>query len=214
MGCSSAMLPSPCWASRISLRFIRATLAGVPAPKGMAVVVRYRRSFLPGATFFFTVTLADRRSDLLVRHIGALREAFRAVRQEHPFRVEAIVILPDHLHSIWSLPEGDSDYPGRWRRIKSRFSRTLALQGVPLAKDERGAYALWQRRYWEHTIRSDADRRRHVDYTHYNPVKHGLVRRVTDWPFSSFHRYVRIGLLPPDWGGCAAQEGGHFGERA
>jgi putative transposase len=155
-------------------------------------MVRYRRNFLDGGTYFFTATLVDRRSDVLVRHIEGLRTAFRLTRQAHPFAIDAIVVLPDHLHVVMTLPAGDA--------------------GFPVPRRRNGELALWQRRFWEHTIRDDRDFAAHVDYIHYNPVKHGLVARVRDWPHSSFHRYVRRGLCPPDWAGDARGGKGEFGE--
>lgn len=173
-------------------------------------MVNYRRNRVPGGTYFFTVTLRDRSSRLLVEHIDSLRAALRSVRRAQPFRVEAIVVLPEHLHTIWTLPDGDVDYPGRWRAIKSAFTHAVVRSGVAIPRNEKGEYALWQRRYWEHTITDEDDYRRHVDYIHFNPVKHGWVKQVCDWPNSSFHRYVEQGLLPPDWAG--GNEGGDFGE--
>jgi len=175
-------------------------------------MVRYRRNLVPGGTYFFTVTLADRRSTILVDHIAALREAFRTARRERPFAIDAIVILPEHLHVLMTLPQNDTDYSGRWRRIKSMFARLVARR-MPLERNRRGEYALWQRRFWEHTIRDESDFERHADYIHFNPVKHGLVSRVTDWPHSSFHRYIRLGVLPRDWAGDAANSAVNFGER-
>ncbi len=175
-------------------------------------MVRYRRNFIAGGTFFFTVTLADRRSTALVENVAALRHAFRVTRKERPFAIDAIVILPDHLHAIMTLPPQDPDFSGRWRRIKSLFTRQLLARGLPIERDTRGEYDLWQRRFWEHTLRDETDLARHVDYVHYNPVKHGLVRSVGDWPYSSFHRYVRQGWLPPDWAGTI-ELGTSFGER-
>ena len=166
-------------------------------------MVLYRRNRVAGGTYFFTVTLRDRSSDVLVRHVGLLRNAFRTVRTERPFTIDAIVILPDHLHAVWTLPDGDADYSGRWRAIKSNFTHELRLSGMPLTRDKRGEYRLWQRRFWEHTIRDDTDFQRHVDYIHWNPVKHGLAQCVADWPYSSFHTYVRFGLLSHEW--AAAQ---------
>jgi putative transposase len=162
-------------------------------------MVLYHRNRVPGGTYFFTVTLADRRSRILTERIDDLRAAFRAVRRERPFQIEAIVVMPDHLHTIWTLPENDIDYPARWRAIKSQSTRRIRTQGLPLQANPKGEYALWQRRYWEHTIRDENDLQRHVDYIHFNPVKHGLVSRVTDWPYSSFHRYMRRGWLSRDW---------------
>jgi putative transposase len=127
--------------------------------------------------------------------------------------MDAVVILPEHLHAIWSLPPGDHDFSGRWRAIKSQFVRMLRKNGLVLKRNAGGGYDLWQRRFWEHTIRDDEDYRRHVDYIHYNPVKHGLVNRVMDWKYSSFHRYVRFGLLPEDWAGEPGQgRENRFGE--
>jgi putative transposase len=175
-------------------------------------MVRYRRNFVPGGTYFFTVTLADRRACILVDHIATLRAAFRTTRSERPFTIDAIVILPDHLHAVMTLPSTDSDFSGRWRRIKSLFTRTIVTTGTAVRRDRRGEYSLWQSRFWEHTIRDEADFARHVDYVHYNPVKHGLVKRVRDWPYSSFHRYVRLGVLPEDWAGTVDEHEIDFGE--
>jgi putative transposase len=166
-----------------------------------------------GGTFFFTVTLPDRASETLVRHIDVLRTVYRSVQQRRPFETVAICILPEHLHAIWSLPPDDSDFSIRWNLIKSGFSRKLPAEASrsssKMAKREKG---VWQRRYWEHAIRDDLDLTRHVDYIHFNPVRHGLVSRVTDWPYSSFHRYVSRGVLPADWGGEMREIAGSFGE--
>jgi REP-associated tyrosine transposase len=174
---------------------------------------RYRRAEIEGGTFFFTVVIADRSSDILVAHIDRFRRVYGLVQERHPFRTIAICILPDHLHAIWSLPEGDADYSLRWKAIKSNFSRGFdgASSRSPskIAKRDKG---LWQRRYWEHAVRNDADLERHIDYAHFNPVKHGYVSRVCDWPHSSFHRYVARGNLPLDWGGDVREIGSGFGE--
>lgn len=163
---------------------------------------RYRRSQVPGGTYFFTVTLADRRSRLLVDRIDRLREALQIVRARSPFKTIAVCVLPDHIHVVWQLPEGDADYGARWGLIKRLFSigipKVVNLSPSKSAKREKG---IWQRRFWEHQIRDDADLQRHVDYVHFNPVKHGLVRQARDWPHSSFHHYVKRGMLPEDWGG-------------
>jgi putative transposase len=177
-------------------------------------VTNYRRNFVPGGCQFFTVNLADRKSRLLTDHVDALRAAFRYARSRHPFTIDAIVVIPDHLHAIWSLPEGEADFATRWRLIKSTFSRALPkgerISPSRLRKGERG---IWQRRYWEHTLRDEQDFSRHVDYIHFNPVKHGLVTRVRDWPHSSFHDMVRRGVYPVDWGGDIGQDSMEFGER-
>jgi putative transposase len=177
-------------------------------------MTEYRRNFIPGGSFFFTVNLAERRRRLLTTHIDLLRRAFRYARHRHPFTIEAIVVLPDHLHAIWTLPLDDSDFALRWRLIKTTFSRGIPsgerVSASRVAKGERG---IWQRRYWEHTLRDETDLARHADYIHYNPVKHGHVSRVSDWPYSSFHRMVRLGIYPPGWGGDAADNAHDFGER-
>jgi putative transposase len=175
-------------------------------------MVRYRRNFIPGGTWFFTVTLADRDSKALVDHIEALRLAFRTARRERPFFIDAVVVLPDHLHAILTLPPKDADFSGRWQRIKGQFSRELMRAGHAIRRWPNGDLALWQRRFWEHTIRDEADFGRHVDYIHINPVRHGLAPHVRDWPYSSFHRYVRKGVLPGDWAGDVDDTGMGFGE--
>ena len=175
----------------------------------------YRRLSIPGGTYFFTVNLLERRLDTLVRHIDALPEAVRTTRRERPFHIDAWVVLPDHMHCIWTLPPGDDDFSNRWKVIKIRFvqavPRTERRSRIRIAKGERG---VWQRRFWEHAIRNEQDYARHIDYVHWNPVKHGFVRRVADWPYSSFHRYVRIGELPSDWAGSDEEDGSDFGEPA
>jgi putative transposase len=166
----------------------------------------YRRFTVPGATVFFTVVTYERRP-FLVEPLArrCLRDAIAAVRERHPIEVRAIVLLPDHLHAIWTLPKGDSDYSMRWRRIKEEFTeRFLAEGGTESQRSssrvERKERGVWQRRFWEHTIEDDDDFERHVDYIHYNPVKHGLVTCPRDWPYSSFSRWVRQGDYAPEWG--------------
>jgi putative transposase len=163
--------------------------------------------------FFFTVTLNDRRSSALTDHVASLRTAFRKTRSERPFAIDAIVILPDHLHAIMTLPPDDSDFSSRWQRIKGAFTRSVVAAGVPVSRDHRGEYALWQKRFWEHTIRDDADFERCADYIHFNPVKHRLVSSPGAWPFSSLHRFVRAGVLARDWGGDGQADNASFGER-
>jgi putative transposase len=161
---------------------------------------QYIRAFVPGGTFFFTVTLLERRRKLLTENIAKLREVFKAGRQRRPFTIEAIVILPDHLHCIWALTAGDADFSTRWPDIQAQFaaqiSRGERLSPRRLQKGERG---IWQRRFWEHVIRDEGDYVRHVDYLHYNPVKHGQVARVADWPYSSFLRFVGRGIYNLEW---------------
>ncbi len=161
----------------------------------------YRRNRVPGGTYYFTVNLLERRSKLLLKHMDDFRAAVRMVHKNQPFHIDAWVVLPDHMHCVWTLPEGDDDYPARWKAIKTAFSKAIPkterLSAVRAAKNERG---IWQRRYWEHTIRSDKDYAAHVDYVHINPVKHGLVKQVKDWPYSTFHTLVEQGVYPQDWG--------------
>ncbi|HNP50796.1 MAG TPA: transposase [Nitrosomonas nitrosa] len=164
--------------------------------------MRYRRANVEGGTYFFTVNLAERKRTLLVDHVDDLRNMMKKIKKSHPFHIDAMVILPDHLHAMWTLPVGDADYPARWMLIKSGFSRQIPkgerCNPSRTAKGERG---IWQRRYWEHRVRDERDYANHVDYIHYNPVKHGYVTRVIDWPYSSFHRHVRSGRLDSEWGG-------------
>uniref|UniRef100_UPI00356A9990 REP-associated tyrosine transposase n=1 Tax=Hydrogenophaga sp. TaxID=1904254 RepID=UPI00356A9990 len=170
---------------------------------------RYIRDRLAGATYFFTVNLAERRGNtLLVDHVDALREAFQKTRAAHPFAIDAMVVLPDHLHALWTLPQDDGDFSVRWQQIKSHFSRAVPMdERRSLSRQAKGERGIWQRRFWEHRIRDEDDFSQHVDYIHFNPVKHGLVGQVRDWPHSSFHRFVRHGKLAVDWGvGSAADD--------
>ena len=169
--------------------------------------MKYRRAFIPGGSFFFTVVTEIRRPLLASpESVEVLRSAFRAVRSTRPFEIDAMVVLPDHMHCIWTLPPGDADFAIRWRLIKTWFTKHCEpdLRGEPnrprLAKREQ---AIWQHRYWEHMLRDEEDFARHVEYIHFNPVKHGLVSTAMDWPYSSFRRYVEAGVYPADWGGNA-----------
>ena len=170
--------------------------------------MNYRRSKTEGGTFFFTVTLQKRNSHLLTQNIAHLKQAFKQTIEKHPFRINAIVILPNHLHTIWTLPENDANFSMRWTLIKSSFSRCMPksewLSSSRRRAKQRG---IWQRRFWEHEIRNDVDFENHVNYIHFNPVKHGYVKRVCDWPHSSFHRFVAAGVLPQDWGIEHEQQG-------
>jgi putative transposase len=166
--------------------------------------MQYRRALSPGGTFFFTVVTFNRQKIFTdERPISLLREAFRYLLKNHPMQIDAIVIMPDHLHTIWSLPDGDSDYPTRWRLIKSYFSHKWdpGLSPTTPSRLIKGEKYVWQRRYWEHQIRDEKDFARHVEYIHYNPVKHGLVNSPGEWEYSSFIRYVKDGIYPHDWGG-------------
>ena len=166
-------------------------------------MTNYRRYRVAGGSYFFTVNLAERNRTLLTEHLDILRDSLRMVMAAHPFKIDAMVVLPDHLHAIWTLPDEDHDFSLRWRQIKSGFSRALdkeeRVSQSRASKQERG---IWQRRFWEHVIRDETDFERHVDYIHYNPVKHGYVQRAMDWPHSSFHRYVQQGILPLGWAGA------------
>ena len=175
-------------------------------------MTNYRRDHTPGASWFFTVAIANRESDLLIREIDRFREAVRYVCGEWPFHINAWVVLPEHMHAVWTLPEDDYDFSTRWRLIKSHFSRGLPRrEGISRSRIKKGERGIWQRRFWEHRIRDEQDFRRHLDYVHFNPVKHGHVERVADWPFSTFPRYVRAGIYPSDWGGGVEMDG-DFGE--
>jgi putative transposase len=177
-------------------------------------MTNYRRNFVPAGSFFFTVNLIDRHSYLLTEKIDLLREAFRYVRTRRPFTLDAIVVLPDHLHVIWTLPQGDTDYPTRWRLIKTVFSRAnYPAERRSKSREQKGERGIWQRRYWEHTLRDERDFERHCDYIHFNPVKHGHVRATHQWPHSSFRRFVSLGVYPVDWASDEALDGSDFGER-
>ena len=162
----------------------------------------YRRAIAPGGVFFFTV-VTHGRSPLFVseERVEMLRAAFRKVKSVRPFEIDAIVVLPDHLHCIWRLPEGDGDFSGRWREIKKFASRQIDAH-----TNQRNERSVWQRRFWEHAIRDEADWHRHMDYIHYNPVKHGLVTRPMDWPWSSFRAAVERGWYQEMWGASEPTE--------
>ena len=183
----------------------------------------YQRLRVRGACYFFSVNLADRESDLLVRHVDTLRGAVAETRRERPFRIETMVVLPDHLHAIWTLPEGDADFSTRWGAIKARFSMAMRRAGftppppvgqvnggVNPALRRKGEIGLWQPRFWEHCIRDERDFDLHRRYCWGNPVKHGYVRTPADWPYSSIHRDIRAGRVNPCWTG--GLEDGDFGE--
>jgi len=174
--------------------------------------MRYRRADVPGATYFFTLNAADRKGQVLLDHVQALRHSFRQARARHSFELDAIVVLPEHLHMLMTLPRDDADFAGRIMLIKQGFSRRVPSgERIDASRVRRGERGLWQRRYWEHLIRDEIDFERHVDYIHFNPVKHGWVAHAMDWPHSSIHRYLRQGLLPTAWG-CAGDDTGEFGE--
>jgi putative transposase len=165
----------------------------------------YRRWFVPGGTYFFTL-VTERRASVFSSAAGRrlLGDAMRQCFVRYPVRVIATVLLPDHLHTLWTLPAGDQRYSFRWQWIKREFTRGwLALGGREQARTSARVTerrrGVWQRRFWEHTIRDETDMEAHFDYIHYNPVKHGLVPRPRDWPWSTFHRWVRAGHYSIDW---------------
>jgi len=168
----------------------------------------YRRAWVPGGTYFFTVNLLRRKStDLLTQHVGLLRNVVSDVRRKHPFVIHGWVVLPDHLHCVIELPAGDVDFAVRWRLIKSNFSKGLPkTERRSTVRTRRGERGIWQRRYWEHLIRDEKDFAAHMDYIHINPVKHGLVTRVGEWPYSTFHRLVEEGVYGADWAGCGNED--------
>ena len=170
--------------------------------------MRYRRTKVAGGTYFFTVNLADRSRRLLTEHIDLLRNSVKRVKYRHPFESVAWVVLPEHLHAVWTLPPGDADFSTRWLLIKAAFSRGIPREDhVPVASLRKGERSIWQHRFWEHFVRDEDDLHRHIDYVHFNPVKHGYAERAGLWPYSSIHRYIRQGVLAPDWAG-AGNDGG------
>lgn len=176
----------------------------------------YRRAYVPGGSYFFTLVTAG-RAPLLCTDNGrvCLRRAIQGARVRWPFHTAAIVLLPDHLHSVWTLPAGDSRFSLRWAWIKKEFRKGWigtggAEQEVSPSKERDGRRGVWQRRFWEHRLRDETDFERHCDYIHYNPVKHGLVSCPGEWPFSTFLRFVRAGDYPPDWG-CESKPTPDFG---
>ena len=166
--------------------------------------MEYRRAFVPGGSYFFTL-VTERRQPIFdnADAVDILRKAFAVVRASRSFEIDAIVILPDHLHCIWTLPPNDADFSTRWRLIKTWFTKHCdrdLLVSANVSRRRKKQQAIWQNRYWEHLLRDTSDFENHVDYIHYNPRKHGLVTRPVDWPYSSFHRFVERGVLAKDWG--------------
>jgi putative transposase len=176
--------------------------------------MRYRRANVKGGTYFFTVVTFNRiKIFSKPAEVSLLRNAIKKVMQKHPFKIDAFVLLPDHLHCIWTLPQHDSDYSTRWRLIKSYFSRNFNQRDVgwveernptneahSASRQKKKEQAIWQRRFWEHLIRNQRDLNQHIEYIHYNPVKHGLVRAPVDWKYTSFHRYLDKGVFASNWG--------------
>jgi len=177
--------------------------------------MQYRRANVKGGTYFFTVNLAERQRTLLVDEIDVLRDVMKTVKESHPYHIDAMVVLPDHLHALWTMPEGDNDYPKRWMLIKSVFSRSVSKgERISSSRKRKGERGIWQRRYWEHCIKDDRDYEHHVNYIHFNPVKHGYVNKAVDWEYSSIHRYIADGVMPENWGISPELDVmGGFGER-
>jgi putative transposase len=167
---------------------------------------RYRRAFVLGGTFFFTVVTYQRRKFLTTELArNCLRAACSNVREHLPFTIDALVLLPEHLHCIWTLPPNDFNFSTRWQLIKRDFTRQYLASGgvepnISTSRHKKSERGIWQRRFWEHVCRDEVDMKRCVDYIHLNPVKHRLVERVVDWPWSSFHRYVKLGEYETTWG--------------
>ncbi|MBL7002871.1 MAG: transposase [Gammaproteobacteria bacterium] len=175
--------------------------------------MKYKRADVQGGTYFFTVNLANRNNTLLIDEIDVLREVINKVKKQHPFKLDAMVILPEHLHAMFTLAKNDKDYATRWMLIKSGFSRQIPkLEQINKSRKIKGERGIWQRRYWEHLIRDEKDYVRHFNYIHYNPVKHGYVERSVDWPHSTIHKYINLGVIDESWGCEGIQNGLEFGE--
>ena len=177
----------------------------------------YRRAKVQGGRYFFTVNTYGRQAVLIEDSVlEALRQGIESARRTLPFEIDAWVLLPDHLHCLWTLSPEDHNFSARWAIIKRHVSRRCSPSDqsrLSQSRQRRNESGFWQRRFWEHLIRDETDFRRHMDYIHWNPMKHGYVKRVADWPYSTFHRYVRQGVYPPDWGGVDVDvESGEFGE--
>lgn len=161
----------------------------------------YRRLYYPGGIYFFTVNRFDRSQTMLIDHIEKLRESINDTRQKSPFQIPAMVVLPDHLHMLMAMPSGEADFSSRIRQIKTGFSRRMPdSEPRSSSRKSKGERGIWQRRFWEHLIRDEDDLEQHVNYIHFNPVKHGYVSRPTDWPYSSIHRFIKHGWRSEGWG--------------
>ena len=177
----------------------------------------YHRNYVQGGTYFFTVVTYVRQRILQGKAIDALRESFRQCMSEKAFTIDAMVVLPDHVHCIWTLPGNDSDYSTRWKTIKSSFTKKYtrmvgeASARITNSMQKKGEKGIWQRRFWEHTILNEEDYRVHIEYIHYNPVKHGLVEAPKDWPYSSFHRFVKKNIYTESWGNSGVEFSNEIG---
>jgi len=166
--------------------------------------MKYRRAFVPGGSYFFTV-VTERRQKIFIddKNVEILRQAFKNVMKKYPFTIDAAVILPEHLHFVWTLPSNDTDFSTRWRLIKTWFTKhceyesIIKLNNSQITRDEKN---IWQHRYWEHLLRDELDFEQHINYVHYNPVKHGYVSKPIDWEYSSFYKYVEENIISSNWG--------------
>ncbi len=167
----------------------------------------YRRYFVPRGSYFFTIVTYDRRP-ILTNDLGRLHlhNAFIKIKRKLPFHQLACCLLPEHLHAIWIMPPNDANYAMRWKQIKEEFTRGWLAAGgreAPVTQSQlkRGERGVWQPRFWEHTLEDEDDLEAHFDYIHWNPRKHHLVSRIQDWPWSTFHKHVRLGHYDANWGG-------------
>ena len=162
--------------------------------------MQYRRAVLAGASYFFTVALQDRKSNLLIKKINEFRIALRQVIERYPFVIDGVVVLPDHFHMIMTLPRNDGNYSQRISFIKSSFSRQIeSIEPINISRQKKRERGIWQRRFWEHLIRDELDYTRHMEYIHYNPVKHGYATTPSEWKYSSIHQYINSGILNNNW---------------
>ena len=199
--------------------WVRKTHPTINKQHGNVLMSKYRRATIKGGTYFFTVVTFRRQTFLCDENVrNALREGIRNTRITHPFTIDGWVLLPDHLHCIWTLPPNDAAFGVRWAMIKRAVTKKCAPDlyrddWMNESKRRRKESTIWQRRFWEHLIRDDRDYEKHMDYIHYNPVKHGFVKSVIEWPYSTFHRYMRQGIYGADWAGVnARREDENFGE--
>lgn len=175
--------------------------------------MRYRRVYIKGATYFFTLNLLNRHSSLLTDHITHLRKAIVETQKSHPFIIDGIVILPEHVHIVITLPDNDSDFSFRLAKIKSLFSRQIArVELITDSRKNKRERGIWQRRFWEHLIKDEIDFEHHLNYIHYNPVKHGYVKKASDWPYSSIHKLIKKGTLSVNWAWHQDMSSLEFGE--
>ena len=176
--------------------------------------MKYRRLTTKGACYFFTLNLQNRQQTLLTDHIDTLRNTINKVKHNHPFKLDALVILPEHLHILITLPRDDNNYAKRIMLIKTSFSRQLPKEeNISKSRKSKRKRGIWQRRYWEHQIRNDEDYENHINYIHYNPVKHGYVNNANEWQYSTIHQYIKQGVITQNWGSENIMLTQDYGER-